>query len=166
MTSCNFCYKQHSTTAKDLSNEKESSELSNEQEISKCQGENDVDTNNSQCDLPQPSIRHRKVEEILRKGQNIKLTTKFSQEAQAPHLSREDLQLKKQLSQKFEESNKRLQENLNSSNAIMSNIGVAIHQCVDILRHLIASRNQILSNAMQQMYTPMNFQVPPQQPFQ
>ena len=67
MTSCNFCYKQNSTTAKDLSNEKESNELSNEQEISKCQGENDVDTDNSQCDLPQPSIRHRKVEEILRK---------------------------------------------------------------------------------------------------
>ena len=48
MTSCNFCYKQHSTTAKDLSNEKESNELSNEQEISKSQGENDVDTDNSE----------------------------------------------------------------------------------------------------------------------
>ena len=56
MTSCNFCYKQHSTTAKDLSNEKESNELSNEQEISKCQGENDVDTDNSEWS---PATQHK-----------------------------------------------------------------------------------------------------------
>ena len=60
------------------------------------------------------------------------LTAKFSQEDQALHLLREDLQLKKQLLQKFEESDKRLQENLNSSNAIMSNIGVAIQQSIAI----------------------------------
>ena len=67
---------------------------------------------------------------------------KLSQEAQVLHLSREDLQLKKQLLQKFEESDKRLQENLNSANRIMSNIGVAIQQSVGILGQLPAPRNQ------------------------
>ena len=151
---------------KDLSNEKESNELSNEQEISNCQEENDVDADNSACDSLQPSARRRKVEEMLNERKGKKLTTKFSQEVQALHLSREDLQLMKQLSQKFEESDKRLQENLNSANAIMSNIGVAIQQSVGILFRLLASRNQIPPNAMQQMYAPMNFQAPLQQPFQ
>ena len=150
---------------KDLSNEKESNELSNEQEISNCQEENDVDADNSECDLLQPTARRRKVEEMLNERKDKKLTTKFSQEVQALHLSR-DLQLMKQISQKFEESDKRLQENFNSANAIMSNIGVAIQQSVGILGRLLASRNQIPPNAMQQMYAPMNFQAPPQQPFQ
>ena len=53
--------------AKDLANQKKTNELSNEQKISKCQEENDVDADNSECDLPQPSIRRRKVEEMLNK---------------------------------------------------------------------------------------------------
>ena len=68
----------------------------------------------------------------------------------------------KQLLQKFEENDKRLQENLNSANAIMSNIGVAIQQSVGILGQLLAPRNQIPPNAIQQMYMSMNFQAPPQ----
>ena len=48
----------------------------------------------------------------------------------------------------------------------MSNIDVAIQQSVDILGQLLAARNQIPPNVMQQMYTPMNFQSPPHQPFQ
>ena len=72
-----------------------------------------------------------------------KWTTKFSQEAQALHLSREDLQLMKQVLQKFEESNKRLQEDLNSANTIMSNLYVAIQQSVGILGQLLTPRNQI-----------------------
>ena len=76
--------------AKDLSNEKESDKLSNEQEFSKCHEENDVDDDNSECDLPQPSARRRKVEEMLNGKKGKKLTTKFSQETQA-------LSLKKQL---------------------------------------------------------------------
>ena len=99
---------------------------------------------------------------MLNARKEKKLTTKFIQEAQALHLSR-DLQLKKKLLQKFEESDKRLQENLSSANAIMSNVGAAIQQRVGILGQLLAPRNQIPPNTMQQMYTPMN---PPQQPFQ
>ena len=60
---------------KDLSNEKESNELSTEHEVSKFQKENNVDTDNSECDLPQPSARHRKVEEMLNKRKGKKLTT-------------------------------------------------------------------------------------------
>ena len=48
----------------------------------------------------------------------------------------------------------------------MSNIGVAIQQSVGILGQLLAPRNQIPPNAMQQMHTPTNFQAPPQQLFQ
>ena len=48
----------------------------------------------------------------------------------------------------------------------MSNIGVAIQQSVGILGQLLAPRNQIPPNTMQQMYMPMNFQAPPQRPFQ
>ena len=103
---------------------------------------------------------------MLNERKDKRLTTKFSQEAQTLHLSREDLQLKKQILQKFEESNKRLQENLNLANASISNIGVAIQQSVGILGQLPAPRNQIPPNVMQQMYTPMNFQAPPHQPFQ
>ena len=128
---------------KDLSNEKESNELSNKQEISKCQDENDVDADNSECDLTQPNARRRKVEEMLNERKGKKWTTKFSQEAQALHLSREDLRLMKQVLQKFEESNKRLQEDLNSANTIMSNICVAIQQSVGILGQLLTPRNQI-----------------------
>ena len=80
--------------AKDLSN-KETSEFSNKQKISKCQEKNEVDADNSECDLPQPSTRHRKVKEILNERKDKKLTTKFSQEAQALYLLREDFQLKK-----------------------------------------------------------------------
>ena len=109
--------------AKYLSNEKESNELSNQQEISKCQEENDTDTDNSECDLQQHSGRRTKVQEMLNERKDKKITTKFSQEAQRLHSSKEDLQLKKKLFQ-----DKRLQENLNSANAIMSNIGVAIQQ--------------------------------------
>ena len=98
------------------------------------------------------------------KRKNKRLTTKFSQEAQALHLWREDLQLKQQLLQKFEESDKRSPENLNSTNAIMSNIGVGIQPSVGILGQLLIPRNQIPSNPIQHMYTPMNFQTP--QPFQ
>ena len=87
--------------ANDLSNEKESNELSNEKEISKCQVENDVDSDNSECDLPHLSARRRKVEEMLYERKDKKLTTKFSQETQAVHLLTVDLQLKKQLLQKF-----------------------------------------------------------------
>ena len=86
---------------KDLWNEKEIKELSNEQEISKCQGENVVDADNSECDPTQPNARWTKVEEMLNERKDKKWTTKFSQEAQALHLSKEDLQLKKQLLQKF-----------------------------------------------------------------
>ena len=78
--------------SKDLSNEKESNELSNEQRISKCQEENDVDAENSECDLLQPSARCRKVGEMLKERKDKKLTTKYSHEAQAFNLSREDLQ--------------------------------------------------------------------------
>ena len=78
----------------------EINELSNEQEISKCQEENDVDADNSDCDVPQPRATRRKVEEMLNERKDKKLTTKFSQEAQALHLLREDLQ--KQVLQKFE----------------------------------------------------------------
>ena len=53
--------------SKDLANQKKSNELSNEQKISMCQEENDVDADNSECDLPQPSTRRRKVEEMLNK---------------------------------------------------------------------------------------------------
>ena len=60
---------------------------------------------------------------MLNERKDKKITTKFSQEAQRLHSSKEDLQLKKKLFQ-----DKRLQENLNSANAIMSNIGVAIQQ--------------------------------------
>ena len=81
--------------AKDFSNKKETSEFSNEQEISKCLEENDVDADNSECDLPQPSARHKKFKEMLNKRKQKKLTTKFSQESQALYLLREDLQLKK-----------------------------------------------------------------------
>ena len=90
------------TDAKDLSNEKEIHELSNEQEISKCQEEHDVDAGNSECDLPQLRATRRKVKEMLNERKDKKLTTKFSQEAQELHLSREDLQLKKKVLQKFE----------------------------------------------------------------
>ena len=48
----------------------------------------------------------------------------------------------------------------------MSNIGVAIQQSVGILSQLLAPRNQIPPNEMQQMYRPTNFQAPPQHPFQ
>ena len=87
--------------ANDLSNEKESNELSNEKEISKCQVENDVDSDNSECDLLRLSARRRKVEEMLYERKDKKLTLKFSQETQAVHLLTVDLQLKKQLLQKF-----------------------------------------------------------------
>ena len=60
---------------KDLSNEKESNELSTEHEVSKCQKENNVRADNSECHLPQPSARHRKVEEMLNKRKGKKLTT-------------------------------------------------------------------------------------------
>ena len=60
---------------RDLSNEKESNELSTEHEVSKFQKENNVDADNSGCDLPQPSARHRKVEEMLNKRKGKKLTT-------------------------------------------------------------------------------------------
>ena len=92
------------TDAKDVSNEKESNKLLNEQEISKCQEENDVDADNSECDLPQPSAKRRKVEEMLNERKDKKLTKKLSQETHAFHWSREVLQLKKQLLQKFEEA--------------------------------------------------------------
>ena len=49
----------------------------------------------------------------------------------------------KQVLQKFEESNKRLQEDLNSANTIMSNICVAIQQSAGILGQLLTRRNQI-----------------------
>ena len=49
----------------------------------------------------------------------------------------------KQVLQKFEESHKRLQEDLNSANTIMSNICVAIQQSVGILGQLLTPRNQI-----------------------
>ena len=49
----------------------------------------------------------------------------------------------KQVLQKFEESNKRLQEDLNSANTIMSNLYVAIQQSVGILGQLLTPRNQI-----------------------
>ena len=48
----------------------------------------------------------------------------------------------------------------------MSNIGVDIQQSVRILGQLLVPRDQIPPNAMQQIYTLMNFQAPPQQPFQ
>ena len=147
---------------KDLSTEKGSKELLIKQEISKCQEENDVDTNKSECDLLQPSARCRKIEEILNKRKDERLRTKFIQEGKALHLSREDFQLKKQL----EESDKRLQENLKRANAVMSNIGVAIQQSVAILGQLLAPRNQIPPNVIQEMHTPMNFQPLPQLPFQ
>ena len=84
--------------AKYLSNEKESNELSNQQEISKCQEENDTDTDNSECDLQQHSGRRTKVQEMLNERKDKKITTKFSQEAQRLHSSKEDLQLKKNFS--------------------------------------------------------------------
>ena len=92
---------------KDLSNQKENNKLSNKQEISKCHEEHDVDADNSEYDLPQPSARRRNFEEMLEERKDKKLTAKFSQKAQAIHLSKEDLQLKKRLLQKFEESDKR-----------------------------------------------------------
>ena len=49
----------------------------------------------------------------------------------------------KQVLQKFEESNKRLQEDLNSANTIMSNLYVAIQQSVGVLGQLLTPRNQI-----------------------
>ena len=49
----------------------------------------------------------------------------------------------KQVLQKFEESNKRLQEDLNSANTIMSNLYVAIQQSVGKLGQLLTPRNQI-----------------------
>ena len=49
----------------------------------------------------------------------------------------------KQVLQKFEESNKRLQEDLNSANTIMSNLYVAIQQSVGIPGQLLTPRNQI-----------------------
>ena len=49
----------------------------------------------------------------------------------------------KQVLQKFEESNKRLQEDLNSANTIMSNLYVAIQHSVGILGQLLTPRNQI-----------------------
>ena len=49
----------------------------------------------------------------------------------------------KQVLQKFEECNKRLQEDLNSANTIMSNLYVAIQQSVGILGQLLTPRNQI-----------------------
>ena len=151
---------------KDLSTEKESKELLIKQEISKCQEENDVDTNKSECDLLQPSSRCRKIEEILNKRKDERLITKFIQEGKALYLSREDFQLKKQLLQKFDKNDKRLQENLKRANAVMSNIGVAIQQSVAILGQLLAPRNQIPPNVIQEMHTPMNFQSLPQLPFQ
>ena len=49
----------------------------------------------------------------------------------------------KQVLQKFEESNKRLQEDLTSANTIMSNLYDAIQQSVGILGQLLTPRNQI-----------------------
>ena len=51
--------------ALDLSTENKSNELLIKQEISKCQEEPDIDADNSECDLVQPSARHRKVKEML-----------------------------------------------------------------------------------------------------
>ena len=49
----------------------------------------------------------------------------------------------KQVLQKFEESNKRLQEDLTSANTIMSNLYDAMQQSVGILGQLLTPRNQI-----------------------
>ena len=48
----------------------------------------------------------------------------------------------------------------------MSNIGIAIQQSAGILGQMLAPRNQTPPNTMQQMNTTMNFQAPPQHPFQ
>ena len=48
----------------------------------------------------------------------------------------------------------------------MYNVGFAIQQNVGIMGQLLALRNQTPPNAMQQMYTPMNFHAPSQQPLQ
>ena len=84
---------------------KKSNELSKKQEISKCQEEMTLTLT---CDLLQPSTRSRKVEEVLNAKKDKKVKTSFRQGAQAFGLLREDLLLKKQLLQKFEESDKKL----------------------------------------------------------